>query len=153
MHCKIGLSYGDYPVSDHVSSPGSSGRSKSVNGKLKEGTRRMWLSAPNLLMDMWAEAVNTSCLIRNLFLVPSGKENQTPFELIHDRNPYIGLFHKFKFGCKAFVYQSAEKGNRKLDSRCELEILGGCCEGDAYRVLLSDRNTVVETMNVTFDGR
>lgn len=107
------------------------------------------MGATDAHQSLWVAAVNTACFIRNWLITQSCGQDCTPFEFIHGRAPDIGHFRECV--CKAFVHKPAQNPKGKFESRCEVGTLVVFCGEDAYRVLMSANNTMVESKDMKFN--
>lgn len=130
-------------------SPESNGSAERLNRSLLDMARTMMLSGVDVKEELWAEAINTACFIRNRLITQSCKESCTPYEVIHKHKPDLGNVRKF--GCKAYVFKPTHARSGKFDARAVPGMLVGYCKGDAYRVLISGTQKITETKDVTFD--
>ncbi|KAI3746443.1 hypothetical protein L6452_08877 [Arctium lappa] len=87
----------------------STPRTPQQNGVAERRNRTLIEAARSLLADsklpitFWAEAVNTACYVQNRVLVVKPKNN-TPYELLNKRKPFIGFFKPF--GCPCTILNS-----------------------------------------------
>lgn len=130
-------------------SPESNGSAERLNRSLMDMARTLIWGMETPRKELWAEAVNTACYIRNRLITASCKEVYTPYEVLHGRKPDVS--HLKIFGSKAYVYKPSVRRNGKFDSRSEEGILVGYCRGNAYRILMNGSNRIIESKDVTFD--
>ena len=71
-------------------SPFMNGVSERRNRKLIEAARTM-LADANLPVTFWDEAISTAYYVQNRVLV-NKRHNKTPYEVFHNRKPYIKFF-------------------------------------------------------------
>lgn len=69
-----------------------------------------------LAMNIWAEAVNTTCYVTNRCLITSVIK-KTPYELLNGKRPSFGHFRPF--GCKYFMPNNRKDDLGKFDARSE----------------------------------
>ncbi|KAI3745964.1 hypothetical protein L6452_08379 [Arctium lappa] len=117
------------------------------NRTLVEAARTM-LSQSDLPLFLWAEAVSTACHTQNRSMIHR-RFQKTPYELINNKTPTIKYFHIF--GCKCFVLNDRESLNKFSAKADEGIFIGYSSTSAAYRVYLKKSQTVVESVNVTFD--
>ncbi|KAI3669630.1 hypothetical protein L6452_40934 [Arctium lappa] len=117
------------------------------NCTLVEAARTM-LSQSDLPLFLWAEAVSTACYTQNRSMIHR-RFKKTPYALINNRTPTIKYFHIF--GCKCFVLNDRESLN-KFSAKADKGIfIGYSSTSTIFRVYLKKSNSVVESVNVTFD--
>ncbi|KAG9449455.1 hypothetical protein H6P81_009420 [Aristolochia fimbriata] len=114
------------------------------NRTLQEMARTM-INAKELPHKLWAEAVNTTCYVSNRVHLRY-LTHKTSYELWKGRKPKVHYFREF--GSRCHVLRDCEH-LRKFDSRStEGMFVGYSRNSHAYRVLLKNTNTVIETVNV-----
>ncbi|GJR62708.1 retrovirus-related pol polyprotein from transposon TNT 1-94, partial [Tanacetum coccineum] len=74
-----------------VSTPQQNGVVKRRNQTLVEAARTMLIFSKDPLF-LWAEAINTTCYIKNRSIIGRGY-NKTPYELIQYKKPDLSFFH------------------------------------------------------------
>ncbi|KAI3697975.1 hypothetical protein L6452_31082 [Arctium lappa] len=95
-----------------------------------------------------AEAVNTACFTQNRSLIIK-RFGKTTYELFLGRKPSINFLHIF--GCQCFILNNRDQLG-KFDPKADDGIfLGYSSISKAYRVFNKRRQTVEETIHVTFD--
>lgn len=127
-------------------SPESNGAAERLNRTLLDMARSMMLHLEVPRLELWAEAVNTACFLRNRLVTDSCRYGMTPYEVIHGKRPKLG--HVRVFGSRTYVHKQKEARDGKFDSRAVTGILVGFGRGNAYRVLLDDDKRVIETQDV-----
>ena len=132
-------------------SPESNGKAERLNRTLLDMARTMLLSAPQLpkLKQMWAEAVNTACYIRNRLFTSVSSVEKTPYEILLNKRPDIS--HIRVFGSRAYVHIPKNHRIWKLDKRAHAGFLVGFERGNSFRVYLPDEGKVVVSRDVTVD--
>ncbi|KAI3718224.1 hypothetical protein L6452_19086 [Arctium lappa] len=106
------------------------------------------LSDSHLPTQFWAEAVNTACFAQNRSLIIK-RFGKTAYELFVGRKPSISFLHIF--GCQCFILNNRDQLG-KFDPKADDGIfLGYSSISKAYRVFNKRRQTVEETIHVTFD--
>ncbi|KAI3667170.1 hypothetical protein L6452_42219 [Arctium lappa] len=106
------------------------------------------LSDSHLPTQFWAEAVNTACFTQNRSLIIK-RFGKTAYELFVGRKPSISFLHIF--GCQCFILNNRDQLG-KFDPKADDGIfLGYSSISKAYRVFNKRRQTVEETIHVTFD--
>jgi hypothetical protein len=124
--------------------PQQNGKAERLNRTIMDRVRAM-LQESKLPANLWAEAANTACSIRNVS--PSSGNAKTPFERFWSSKPDVSQLRVF--GCPAFVRVPKELRN-KLQPIAVKGIFVGYQPGSkAYRVLVN--GTVRISRDVTFD--
>lgn len=77
---------------------------------------RTMIVGHSLSRKFWAEAVSTTCHVRNSCLIRLIL-NKTPYELWNGMKPNIGYFHPF--GCKCFIHNNGKYNIGKFDARSD----------------------------------
>nr|GEU58874.1 hypothetical protein [Tanacetum cinerariifolium] len=128
-------------------------RTPQQNGIAERKNRTLIEAARTMLTDLllpipfWAEAVNTTCYVKNRVLVTK-PHNKTPYELLHGRIPSIGFMRPF--GCLVTILNTLDSlGNfdGKVD---EIFLVGYSVSSKAFRVFNSRTRIVQETLHVNF---
>ncbi|KAI3771392.1 hypothetical protein L6452_02556 [Arctium lappa] len=106
------------------------------------------LSDSHLPTQFWFKAVNTTCFTQNRSLIVK-RFGKTTYELFHGRKPSISFLHIF--GCQCFILNNKDQLG-KFDPKADDGIfLGYSSISKAYRVFNKRRQSVEETIHVTFD--
>ena len=128
--------------------PEQNGVVERKNRSLKELSRTM-LNDMNLPAYFWADAVSTACYVMNRVLIrPILKK--TPYELYKGRKPNIS--HLRVFGCKCYVHNNGRDNLGSFEARADEGIfLGYSASSKAYRIYNKSRNTIEESIHVSFD--
>ncbi|KAI3770443.1 hypothetical protein L6452_01576 [Arctium lappa] len=130
-----------------VRTPQQNGVAERRNRTIIEAARSM-LSDSHLPTQFWAEAVNTACFTQNRSLIIK-RFGKTAYELFIGRKPSISFLHIF--GCQCFILNNRDQLG-KFDPKADDGIfLGYSSISKAYRVFNKRRQTVEETIHVTFD--
>ncbi|KAI3718436.1 hypothetical protein L6452_19307 [Arctium lappa] len=130
-----------------VRTPQQNGVAERRNRTIIEAARSM-LSDSHLPTQFWAEAVNTACFTQNRSLIIK-RFGKTAYELFIGRKPSISFLHIF--GCQCFILNNRDQLG-KFDPKADDGIfLGYSSVSKAYRVFNKRRQTVEETIHVTFD--
>ncbi|KAI3733481.1 hypothetical protein L6452_12924 [Arctium lappa] len=130
-----------------VRTPQQNGVAERRNRTIIEAARSM-LSDSHLPTQFWAEAVNTACFTQNRSLIIK-RFGKTAYELFVGRKPSISFLHIF--GCQCFILNNRDQLG-KFDPKADDGIfLGYSSISKAYRVFNKRRQTVEETIHVTFD--
>ncbi|KAI9196517.1 hypothetical protein LWI28_024592 [Acer negundo] len=127
--------------------PQQNGVVERKNRVLQEMARVMLLSN-DVPKNLWAEAVNTACYIRNrVFLRPGSR--QTSYELWKGRKPNVNYFHTF--GSKCYILNDCDQVG-KFDAKSDEGIfISYALNRRAYRVFNLKTRSVMESSNVVFD--
>ena len=140
-------------------SPESNGRAERLNRTLVEAARTIMAELRQINSDvsrynfehLWAEAINTANYLRNRVLnKATGTKfgHITPYEVIYQRKPTVG--HLRIFGTKVHVLLPVSMRKAKFDSKTVSGIHLGYASGNAYRVYIPSRDTVIISRDVTF---
>ncbi|KAI3680869.1 hypothetical protein L6452_35646 [Arctium lappa] len=130
-----------------VRTPQKNGVAERRNKTIIEAARSM-LSDSHLPTQFWAEAVNTACFTQNRSLIIK-RFGKTTYELFLGRKHSISFLHIF--GCQCFILNNRDQLG-KFDPKADDGIfLGYSSISKAYRVFNKRRQTVEETIHVTFD--
>ncbi|KAI3771634.1 hypothetical protein L6452_02800 [Arctium lappa] len=130
-----------------VRTPQQNGVAERRNRTIIEAARSM-LRDSHLPTQFWAEAVNTACFTQNRSLIIK-RFGKTAYELFVGRKPSISFLHIF--GCQCFILNNRDQLG-KFDPKADDGIfLGYSSISKAYRVFNKRRQTVEETIHVTFD--
>ena len=125
------------------------------NGKDERLNRTLLLDATYVPhhVQLWAEAVNTACYIRNrLHSTATSDSGKTPFEVLVNKKPDLsGLSHVRMFGSKAFVHIPKAKWKGKLKRPAKVGYLVGFERDNSYRVYLHDEKKVIVSRDVRVD--
>lgn len=107
------------------------------------------LSDSNLPQYFWADAVSTSCYIRNRVIIrPILKK--TPYQLFKGKKLNIAHFHFF--GCTCFVLKNEKENLGKFDEKSDEGIfLSYSISSKAYRIYNKITLASEESMHVSFD--
>ncbi|GJT32057.1 retrovirus-related pol polyprotein from transposon TNT 1-94 [Tanacetum coccineum] len=108
-------------------------------------TMLIYAKAPSFL---WAEAVATTCYTHNRSLIRL-RYGKTPYELLHDRKPYLSYLHVFGALCYP-TNDSEDLG--KLKAKVDVGIfIGYAPVKKAYRLYNRRTRRIMETIHVDFD--
>nr|GEY82488.1 putative ribonuclease H-like domain-containing protein [Tanacetum cinerariifolium] len=126
--------------------PQQNGIAERKNITLIEAARTM-LADSLLPIPFWAEAVNTSCYVKNRVLVTK-PQNKTPYKLLHGRTPSTDFMRPF--GCPVTILNTLDPLG-KFDGKVDEEFLVGyCVSGKAFRVFNNRTRIVQETLHINF---
>ncbi|KAI3673186.1 hypothetical protein L6452_39302 [Arctium lappa] len=130
-----------------IRTPQQNGVAERRNRTIIEAARSM-LSDSHLPTQFCAEAVNTACFTQNKSLIVK-RFGKTAYELFHGRKPSISFLHIF--GCQCFILNNKDHLG-KFDPKADDGIfLGYSSISKAYRVFNKRRQSVEETIHITFD--
>nr|GEW14743.1 hypothetical protein [Tanacetum cinerariifolium] len=116
------------------------------NMTLIEATRTMLIDL-KLPPTSWAEAVNTTCYVKNRVLVVK-PHNKTPYELFHGRTP--GLSFIKPFGCPVTILNTLDHLGKFDDKADEGFFVGYSLSSKAFRVFNSRKRIVEENLHIRF---
>lgn len=126
--------------------PQQNGAAERLNRTLLDRVRAMLLNA-GVEEKLWAEAVVTANYIRNRS--PSKQGAKTPWELCFGKKPDVSNMRVF--GSRAYVLTPKQQHN-KLEPVSEPGVfVGYAANSKAYRVLLDNKEKVVEARDVVID--
>nr|GEV97024.1 hypothetical protein [Tanacetum cinerariifolium] len=105
------------------------------NRTLIEAARTMliYVKAP---LFLWAEAVATVCYTQNHSIIRL-RHDKTPYELLHDKLPYLSFFHIF--GALCYLTNNSENLG-KLQSKADIDF-------DELTVMASEHNSLEPTLH------
>ncbi|KAI3678411.1 hypothetical protein L6452_37702 [Arctium lappa] len=95
-----------------------------------------------------AEDVNTACFTQNRSLIVK-RFGKTSYELFHGRKPSISFLHIF--GCQCYILNNRDQLGKFDPKAADGIFLGYSSISKAYRVFNKRRQSVEETIHVTFD--
>nr|GEV89515.1 ribonuclease H-like domain-containing protein [Tanacetum cinerariifolium] len=117
------------------------------NHTLVEAARTM-LSATNVPLLFWAEAIATTCFTQNRSLVIPRHE-KTPYRIINDRKPSVKFFHTF--GSLCYIVRDGENLDKMKEKGDVCIFVGYSTQSRAYRVFNKRTRVIVKTIHVNFD--
>ncbi|GJU41384.1 retrovirus-related pol polyprotein from transposon TNT 1-94, partial [Tanacetum coccineum] len=142
--------YEDVGISHETSAartPQQNGFVERRNWTLVEAARTMLIYAKAPLI-LWAEAVATTCYTQNRSLIRL-RHGKTPYELLHDRKPY--LLYLQVFGALCYPTNDSEDLG-KLKAKADVGIfIGYALAKKAYRIYNKRTKRIMETIHVDFD--
>lgn len=128
--------------------PQQNGVAERENRFIVECARSM-LHAKDLPIQLWAEAVNTAAYVLNR-TGPSPTSGKTPYELWYGKT--VKVDHLRVMGTPCYVHVPKEK-RQKWDRKAEKGVLVGYVDDmSSYRVWIRERNEVIISHDVTFQG-
>nr|GEX47048.1 hypothetical protein [Tanacetum cinerariifolium] len=117
------------------------------NRTLVEAARTM-LSAANVPLFFWAEAIATACFTQNRSLVIPRHE-KTPYHIINDWKPSVKFFHIFGLVC--YIVRDGENLDKMKEKGDECIFVGYSTQSRAYRVFNKRTRVIMESIHVNFD--
>ncbi|GJR72624.1 retrovirus-related pol polyprotein from transposon TNT 1-94 [Tanacetum coccineum] len=106
------------------------------------------LSAANVPLFFWAEAIATACFTQNRSLVIPRHE-KTPYHIINARKPSVKFFHIF--GSLCYIVRDGENLDKMKEKGDACIFVGYSTQSKAYRVFNKRTRMIVETIHVNFD--
>nr|GEY47562.1 hypothetical protein [Tanacetum cinerariifolium] len=114
------------------------------NRTLVEAARTM-ITFANLPLFLWAEAIATTCFIRNRSIIHK-RFDKTPYELLNTRKPNIKFFHVF--GCRCYLLNDFEDVG-KLKVKGDIGVFVGYSkESAAFRIDNKQTRKIHESVNI-----
>nr|GFC06809.1 hypothetical protein [Tanacetum cinerariifolium] len=117
------------------------------NRTLVEAARTM-LSATNVPLFFWVEAIATACFTQNRSLVIPRHE-KTPYHIINEQKPSIKFFHIF--GSVCYIVRDGENLDKMKEKGNECIFVGYSTQSRAYRVFNKRTRVIMESIHVNFD--
>nr|GEY31550.1 hypothetical protein [Tanacetum cinerariifolium] len=114
---------------------------------LVEAARTM-LSAANVSLFFWAEAIATACFTQNRSLVIPLHE-KTPYHIINERKPSVKFF--YIFGSVCYIVRDRENLDKMKEKGDECIFVGYSTQSRAYRVFNKRTRLIMESIHVNFD--
>nr|GEY18320.1 hypothetical protein [Tanacetum cinerariifolium] len=128
--------------------PEQNGVVKRRNRTLVEAARTM-LSASQLPLFFWAEAVATACYTQNRsIIIPT--HDKTPYHIINDRKPSIKHLHIF--GCICYITKDGKNLDKMKEKKDQCILVGYSTQSKGYRVYNKRTRMIVESIYIRFDG-
>jgi hypothetical protein len=126
------------------------GITERLNRTLLEAARAM-LSAHDMPLRFWGEAINTAMHIKNR-MPNSSIKFKTPYELWYGRKPSLG--HLRIFGCIAWVHIPKESGCQKLDDKSKrMCLVGYISDKGIYKVYDPSNGKFSGARDIIFDEK
>nr|GEV18148.1 hypothetical protein [Tanacetum cinerariifolium] len=127
--------------------PEQNGVVKRQNRTLVEAARTM-LSASQLPLFFWAEAIATACYTQNRsIIIPT--HDKTPYHIINDRKPSIKHLHIF--GCICHITRDGENLDKIKEKGDQCILVGYSTQSKGYRVYNKRTRMIVESIHIRFD--
>nr|GEW15148.1 hypothetical protein [Tanacetum cinerariifolium] len=127
--------------------PKQNGVVKRRNRTLVEAARTM-LSASQLPLFFWAEAIATTCYIQNRSIIIL-THDKTPYHIINDRKPSIKHLHIF--GCICYITRDGENLDKMKEKGDQCILVGYSTQLKRYRVYNKRTRMIVESIHIRFD--
>nr|GEV68604.1 Gag-Pol polyprotein [Tanacetum cinerariifolium] len=127
--------------------PEQNGIVKRQNRTLIEAARTM-LSASQLPLFFWAEAIATACYTQNRSIIIS-THGKTPYHIINDRKPSIKHFHIF--GCICYITRDGENLDKMKEKEDPCILVGYSTQSKRYQVYNKRTRMIVESIHICFD--
>nr|GEX04503.1 hypothetical protein [Tanacetum cinerariifolium] len=129
-------------------------RVASINGKkyilnraLVEAARTM-ISASQLPLFFWAEAIATACYTQNRsIIIPA--HDKTPYHIINDRKPSIKHLHIF--GCICYITRDGKNLDKMKEKGDSCIMVGYSIQSKGYRLYNKRTRMIVESIHIRID--
>nr|GEY36625.1 hypothetical protein [Tanacetum cinerariifolium] len=117
------------------------------NRTLVEAARTM-LSASQLPLFFWAEAIATACYTQNQsIIIPT--HGKTPYHIINDRKPSIKHLHIF--GCICYITRDGKNLDKMKEKGDQCILVRYSTQSKGYRVYNKRTRMIVESIHIRFD--
>ncbi|GJY90508.1 retrovirus-related pol polyprotein from transposon TNT 1-94, partial [Tanacetum coccineum] len=132
----------------------STARTPEQNGAVERRNRtlveaaRIMLSAAEVPLYFWAEAIATACFTQNRSLVIPRHE-KTPYHIINGQKPSVKFFHIF--GSLCYIIKDGENLDKMKKKSDACISVGYSTQSRAYRVYNKRTKVIVETIDVNVD--
>nr|GFA67487.1 hypothetical protein [Tanacetum cinerariifolium] len=127
--------------------PEQNGVVERQNRTLVEAARTM-LSALQLPLFFWAEAIATACYTQNRsIIIPT--HGKTPYHIINDRKPSIKRLHIF--GCICYLTRDGENLDKMKEKGDQCILVGYSTQSKGYLVYNKRTRMIVESIHIRFD--
>nr|GEX76466.1 Gag-Pol polyprotein [Tanacetum cinerariifolium] len=132
----------------------SSARTPEQNDVVKRRNRtlveaaRMMLSASQLPLFFWAEAIATACYTQNRSIIIS-THGKIPYHIINDRKPSIKHLHIF--GCICYITRDGENLDKMKEKGDQCILVGYSTQSKGYRVYNKRTRMIAESIYIRFD--
>nr|GEU46043.1 hypothetical protein [Tanacetum cinerariifolium] len=117
------------------------------NHTLVEAARTM-LSASQLSLFFWPEAIATACYTQNRSIIISTYD-KTPYHIINDRKPSIK--HLYIFGCICYITKDGENLDKMKEKGDQCIMVGYPTQSKGYRVYNKRTRMIVKSIHIRFD--
>nr|GEU75543.1 hypothetical protein [Tanacetum cinerariifolium] len=117
------------------------------NCTLVEAARTM-LSASQVPLFFWAEAIATACNTQNRsIIIPT--HGKTPYHIINDRKPSFKHLHIF--GCICCITRDGENLDKMKEKGDQCILVGYSTQSKGYHVYNKRTRMIVESIHIRFD--
>nr|GEX16931.1 hypothetical protein [Tanacetum cinerariifolium] len=117
------------------------------NRTLVEAARTM-LSASQLPLFFWAEAIATACYTKNRsIIIPT--HGKTPYQIINDMKPSIKHLHIFS--CICYITRDGKNLDKMKEKGDQCILVGYSTQSKGYRVYNKRTRMIVESIHICFD--
>nr|GEV84330.1 hypothetical protein [Tanacetum cinerariifolium] len=117
------------------------------NRTLVEAARTM-LSASQLPLFFWAEAIATACYTQNQSIIIL-THDKTPYHIINDRKPSIKHLHIFCYIC--YITRDGKNLDKMKEKGDQCILVGYSTQSKGYRVYNKRKRIIVESIHIHFD--
>nr|GEY12095.1 putative ribonuclease H-like domain-containing protein [Tanacetum cinerariifolium] len=132
----------------------STARTPEQNGVVERWNRtlvedaRTTLSASQLPLFFWAEAIATACYTKNRsIIIPT--HDKTPYHIINDMKP--STKHLYIFGCICYITRDGENLDKMKEKGDQCILVGYSTQSNGYRVYIKRIRMIVESIYIHFD--
>nr|GEZ55982.1 hypothetical protein [Tanacetum cinerariifolium] len=109
---------------------------------------RMMLSASQLPLFFWAEAIATACYTQNRsIIIPT--HDKTPYHIINDRKPLIKYL--YIFCCICYITRDGKNLKKMKEKGDQCILVGYSTQSKGYRVYNKRTRMIVESIHIHFD--
>nr|GEW59158.1 hypothetical protein [Tanacetum cinerariifolium] len=123
-------------------------RVASINGKKYIMAARTMLSASQLPLFFWAEAIATACYTQNRSIIIL-THDKTPYHIINDRKPSIKHLHIF--GCICYITKDGKNLDKMKETGDQCILVGYSTQSKGYHVYNKRTRMIVESIHIRFD--
>nr|GEW06090.1 hypothetical protein [Tanacetum cinerariifolium] len=109
---------------------------------------RTMLSASQLPLFFWAEAIATACYTQNRSIVIS-THDKTPYHIINDRKPSIKYL--YIFGCICYITRDGKNLDKMKEKEDQFILVGYSTQSKGYRVYNKRTRMIVKSIHILFD--
>nr|GEX51292.1 retrovirus-related Pol polyprotein from transposon TNT 1-94 [Tanacetum cinerariifolium] len=120
---------------------------KRRNRTLVEAARTM-LSASQLPLFFWAEAIATACYTQSRSIIIL-THDKTPYHIINDRKPLIKHLHIFC--CICYITRDGKNLDKMKEKGDQCILVGYSTQSKGYRVCNKRTRMIVESIHIRFD--
>nr|GEW27407.1 hypothetical protein [Tanacetum cinerariifolium] len=106
------------------------------------------LSASQLPLFFWAEAIATECYTQNRSIIIL-THDKTPYHIINDRKPSIK--HLYIFGCICNITRDGENLDKMKEKGDQCILVGYSTQSKGYLVYNKRTRMIVESIHIRFD--